>query len=139
VTPARWLLDNSALSRLNRAEVEGVLTPRIDSGLVAVSIVTELKVGYSARSPSDYRDTRRSILDRLLPIHIPPRAEYRAREVQATLVERGQHRAVSIPDLLIAATAEIEGLAVLHYDADFDLIAEVTGQPSEWIVPRGTI
>ena len=139
MTPARWLLDNSALSRLDRAEVEGVLTPRMDAGLVAVSIVTELEVGYSARSTGHYRDTRRLILDRLLPIHTPPRAEYRAREVQATLVERGQHRAVSIPDLLIAATAEIEGLAVLHYDADFDLIAEVTGQPSEWIVPRGTI
>lgn len=137
--PARWLLDNSALSRLDRAEVEAILTPRMDAGLVAVSIVTELEVGYSARSTGHYRDTRRFILDRLLPVHIPPRAEYRAREVQATLVERGQHRAVSIPDLLIAATAEIEGLAVLHYDADFDLIAEVTGQPSEWIVPRGTI
>lgn len=139
MTPARWLLDKSALSRLDRAEVEGVLTPRMDAGLVAVSIVTELEVGYSARSTGHYRDTRRLILDRLLPVHIPPRAEYRAREVQATLVERGQHRAVSIPDLLIAATAEIERLTVLHYDADFDLIAEVTGQPSEWIVPRGTI
>jgi predicted nucleic acid-binding protein len=139
VTPARWLLDKSALSRLDRAEVEGVLTPRMDAGLVAVSIVTELEVGYSARSTGHYRDTRRLILDRLLPVHIPPRAEYRAREVQATLVERRQHRAVSIPDLLIAATAEIERLTVLHYDADFDLIAEVTGQPSEWIVPRGTI
>ena len=139
VTPARWLLDNSALSRLDRAEVAGILTPRMDSGLVAVSIVTELEVGYSARSTADYRDTRRSILDRLLPINIPSRAESRAREVQAALVERGRHRAVGIPDLLIAATAEIEGLMVLHYDADFDLIAEVTGQPSEWIVPRGTI
>jgi hypothetical protein len=139
VTPARWLLDNSALSRLDRAEVEGILTPRIDSGLVAVGIVTELEVGYSARSTADYRDTRRLILDRLLPIHIPSRAESRAREVQAVLIERGQHRAVGIPDLLIAATAEIEGLMVLHYDADFDLIAEVTGQPCEWIVPRGTI
>ncbi len=139
MTPARWLLDNSALSRLDRAEVAGILTPRMDSGLVAVSIVTELEVGYSARSTADYRDTRRSILDRLLPINIPSRAESRAREVQAALVERGRHRAVGIPDLLIAATAEIEGLMVLHYDADFDLIAEVTGQPSEWIVPRGTI
>ena len=55
------------------------------------------------------------------------------------VVERGQHRAVSIPDLLIAATAEIEGLTVLHYDADFDLIADITGQPCEWIVERGTI
>jgi len=44
-----------------------------------------------------------------------------------------------VADLLIAATAETEGLTVMHYDADLDLIAEVTGQPCEWIVPRGTI
>ena len=52
---------------------------------------------------------------------------------------RGQHRAVSVPDLLIAATAETEGLTVLHYDQDFDLIAEITGQPCEWMVPRGSL
>ena len=69
----------------------------------------------------------------------PLRAEDRSREVQSARVERGQHRAVSVPDLLIAATAEIEGLTVLHYDADFDLIAEITGQSMEWVVPRGSI
>ena len=69
---------------------------------------------------------------------MPPRAEGRAREVQAELVDRGQHRSAGLADLLIAATAEM-GAHVLHYDADFDLIAEITGQPCEWIVPRGTI
>lgn len=139
MTPALWLVDNSALSRLDRPEVVAVLTPRIDHGLVAVSIVTELEIGYSARSTTHYRATRRSIVDRLIPIAMPPRAEGRAREVQAELVDRGQHRSAGLADLLIAATAEMEGLTVLHYDADFDLIAEVTGQPCEWIVPRGTI
>jgi predicted nucleic acid-binding protein len=71
--------------------------------------------------------------------HCRAHAPNLAREVQAALVERGQHRAVSIPDLLIAATAEIEGLTVLHYHADFDLIAAITGQPCEWIAERGTI
>lgn len=58
---------------------------------------------------------------------------------QASLVERGQHRSAGVADLLVAAIAELEGLTVLHYDADFDVIAEVTGQPTEWVVPRGTV
>jgi predicted nucleic acid-binding protein len=139
VTPAEWLLDNSALSRLDRLEVQTALVPLINRGLVGVSIVTELEVGYSARSTSHYRATRRSILDRLVAVPIPLPAESRAREVQAALVQRGQHRSAGVADLLIAATAEAENLTVLHYDADFDLIAGITGQPCEWIVPRGTI
>ncbi len=63
----------------------------------------------------------------------------RALEVQAALAERSQHRAVPLPDLLIAACAERAGLTVLHYDADFERIAKVTGQPTRWIVPRGSV
>lgn len=63
----------------------------------------------------------------------------RAVEVQGLLADRGLHRAASIPDLLIAATAERRGAAVLHYDSDFDLIASVTGQATAWVVPRGTV
>lgn len=139
MSPARWLVDSSALSRLNRPEVESVLGPRLMSGQLGVSIVTELEVGYSARSTIHYRATRHSIVDSLIPVSMPYRAEARAREVQAVLVERGQHRSAGVADLLIAATAEMEGLTVLHYDADFDLIAEITGQPCEWVVPRDSI
>ena len=63
----------------------------------------------------------------------------RAIEVQGELCDRGQHRGVPITDLIVAAAAEQAGLTVLHYDHDFDLIAEVTGQPTEWVVPRGTV
>jgi predicted nucleic acid-binding protein len=63
----------------------------------------------------------------------------RALEVQGVLAERSRHRGVSIPDLLIAACAELAGLAVLHYDADFERIAELTGQPTRWVVPRGSV
>jgi len=58
--------------------------------------------------------------------------------VQAALARKGGHRSLSIPDLLIAAAAEAAGLTVLHYDSDFDLVAEVTGQPTEWVVPKGS-
>ncbi|MBF6619224.1 MAG: hypothetical protein ITG02_03220 [Patulibacter sp.] len=65
-----------------------------------------------------------------MPIeHATPRGEDRAVEILALLAGQGRHRAPSIPDLLIAATAEIASLTVLHCDKDFDLIAAITGQP----------
>jgi hypothetical protein len=139
VSPATWLIDKSVLARLDKPEVRQVMLPRLQAGRVAVSIVTELEVGFSARSASDYRTMRRTMLDYLVPVFVTPRAEQRAREVQVELIRRGRHRAVSIPDLLVAAVAEIERLSVLHYDADFDLVANITGQPVEWLLPRGTI
>jgi predicted nucleic acid-binding protein len=63
--------------------------------------------------------------------YLTPTIEDRAVDVQATLADQGQHRAPSIPDLLIAATAELAGLTVLHVDKDFELIAGITGQPVE--------
>lgn len=70
-----------------------------------------------------------------MPIeHLTPAMEDRAFEVQMLLADRGQHRAPSIPDLLIAATAEKAGLTVLAFDKDFDLIAQVTGQSVEMLV-----
>jgi predicted nucleic acid-binding protein len=70
-----------------------------------------------------------------MPIeYLTPRIEDRSVEVQSLLAERGQHRAPSIPDLLIAATAELADLTLLHLDKDFDLIAELTGQPVERLV-----
>jgi predicted nucleic acid-binding protein len=63
----------------------------------------------------------------------------RAVEVQDALAERSQQRGVKIADLLIAAAAATAGLVVLHYDQDFDRIAEITGQATEWIVPAGSV
>lgn len=139
VSPARWLIDKSALARIDRPAVAGAVLPRLQAGLVAVSIVTELEVGLSARSLADYRTTRRDLLDHLVPVALPGRAEQRAREVQAELAGRGQHRSAGVADLLLAATAELEELGLLHYDADFDVIAAVTGQPADWVVPRGSV
>lgn len=139
VTPARYLVDKSALWRIAIPEVAEAMAGRIAAGLVAVHIATELEMGFSAKSLDDYLDVRRSLIDHLLAVVQPANAEARAREVQRELVQRAQHRAVGVADLLIAATAELERLTVLHYDADFDLIAEVTGQQTEWVVPRGSI
>jgi predicted nucleic acid-binding protein len=139
MSPATWLIDKSVLARLGKPEVRQVMLPRLQAGRVAVSIVTELEVGFSARSASDYKTMRRTMLDYLVPVFVTPRAEQRAREVQSELIRRGRHRVVSIPDLLVAAVAEIERLTVLHYDADFELVASITGQPVEWLLPQGSI
>lgn len=139
MTPARYLVDKSALWRITIPEVAEAMAARIAAGLVGVHIATELEMGFSAKSLDDYLEVRRSLIDHLLAVVQPVNAEERARQVQRELVERAHHRAAGVADLLIAATAEIERLTVLHYDADFDLIAEVTGQPMEWIVPRGSI
>ena len=62
--------------------------------------------------------------------HRPHQGIANARPLRA-LAGQGQHRAPSIPDLLIAATAERAQLTVLHLDKDFELIAGITGQAVE--------
>lgn len=139
LTPASWLVDKSVLARVDVSTVADALLPRVQAGQVGVALVTELEVGYSARSGSDYDATRQNLLDLLIPVAMPVRAEERARELQRDLVLRGQHRGVSVPDLVLAAIADIEELTLLHYDGDFELISDVTGQSAEWVVPRGSI
>ncbi|CAN5373653.1 PIN domain nuclease [soil metagenome] len=133
----RWLIDKSALARASKPAVAEVLIPRIDAGVIGVSVVTELESGFSARSTADH-DAVLALIARLVPVMLPVRAEQAARQIQRLLVERGQHRAAGVPDLLVAATAQAAGLTVLHYDRDFDLVAALTGQPTEWVVPAGT-
>lgn len=139
VATPRWLIDRSALARVHLESVADVMLPRVRAGEIGIALVTELEVGFSARSTRDYSSTRESLIDHLVPVPMSLRAEQRAREVQALLVERGHHRAVSVPDLLVAAIAEMGGLTVLHYDGDFEHVAGVTGQAVEWVVPRGSV
>ena len=127
-----WLIDTSALARLGASPEAGAWADRIDRGLVRITIVTRLEVGYSARSGLELRSaTRRPPLAAMPVEHQTPASEDRAVEVQALFADSGHHRAPSVPDLVVAATAELAGLVVLYVDKDFDLIAEVTGQPTE--------
>jgi predicted nucleic acid-binding protein len=124
-----WLIDKSALVRLAASANINLWADRIERGLVRIATVTRLEVGYSAR---DAHDLRAGLLEPpvgSMPVeYATPTAEDRAVEVLALLADRGHHRAPSVPDLMVAATAESAGLVVLHDDKDFDLIAEVTGQ-----------
>ena len=125
-----WLIDKSALNRINVASDEWL--SRIQRGLVRISTVTLLEIGYSTRNGADHRGTLGEPPVSLMTIeHITPAIEARAVEIQMLLADRGQHRAPSIPDLLIAATAELARLTVLHVDKDFDLIAAITNQSIE--------
>jgi predicted nucleic acid-binding protein len=127
-----WLVDKSALVRLGRSADAREWADRVERGWVRVCTVTRLEVGFSARSVGDLRAGHaRPPLARMPVEYLTPAIEDRAVEVQVALAERGQHRAASIPDLLIAATAELAQLTVLHDEKAFELIAEVTGQPIE--------
>lgn len=104
-----WLLDKSAFVGLQLDQVVDaeVWKTRIDRGLVRISPITRLELGYSARTGVDGREGFRRPPVSLMPVErITPAIEDRAEEVQMLLADRGQHRAPSIPDLLIAATAE---------------------------------
>jgi hypothetical protein len=96
------------------AAVRARLEPLLVDGLVATCGIIDLEIGFSAQSAAVHRDIR------------------------GLLADRGQHR-LPIPDLVIAAAAESAGLTVLHHEADFERIADITGQAHDWVVPRGTV
>jgi len=107
------------------------------SGRVAVADPTRLEMGLTARNADDHARLGRMLAD-LPRASITSNDDDRAWEVQGLLAGRGHHRGMALPDLLVAAVAERLKLAVIHCDADFDLIAEVTGQPVRRAVdPRG--
>jgi predicted nucleic acid-binding protein len=134
---SEWLIDKSALVRLATSPDAEEWARRIQRGLVRISTVTRLQVGYSARSADDLRRAVSGPPLSAMPVeYLTPAIEDRAVEVQATLAGRGQHRAPSIPDLLIAATAELAQLTVLQLDKDYELIAAITGQPVERLSQR---
>src|SRR6202161_3372367 len=127
-----WLIDKSALVRLAATPDAAQWAARIERGLVRITTVTRLEVGCSARSGEDLRAALRRPPLAAMPVEYQtPAIEDRAVEVLTLLADRGQHRTPSIPDLIIAATAELAGLTILHLDKDFDVIAAVTGQALE--------
>jgi hypothetical protein len=127
-----WLIDKSALARLAVSPDAAEWAARIERGLVRITTVTRLEIGYSARSGADVRAGFAHPPLSSMPVeYLTPAIEDRAVEVLALLADRGQHRAPSVPDLIIAATAELAALTVLHLDKDFDVIADVTGQSVE--------
>lgn len=134
-----YLVDTSALSKSQhhpqiQARIEQLGTQRL---LFRCGVV-DLEVLRSAVSPADYERRRADRFSAYTDLPITPQIVGRALDVQRALARGSQHRGVSLPDLIIAACAEVHGATVVHYDADYDRIAAVTGQPVEWVVPRGS-
>ncbi|WP_405010664.1 PIN domain nuclease [Kitasatospora sp. NBC_01539] len=133
----KFLIDTSVIARIPKPRVRSVIQPLHSAGLLATCAAVELEVLRSARSKAEaerIRDEMRGF-DRL-----PTTDEIwdRALDVQVLLTGTGNWRALSVADLVVAATAERHGAVVLHYDGDFDMIAAVTGQPVQWVVDPGT-
>ena len=104
---------------------------------MALCTPVAFELGFTARTASDH-DAIMSRVDAFESAPVTEGDHRRALELQRLLAGRGRHRALSLVDALVAAVAESRSLTVLHYDADFEMVSEVTGQPTEWIVPRGT-
>ena len=134
----RFVADKSALARLKHAPVAVRLAPLLVGGDVATCGVIELEILFSATNHPEIVRTR--AIRRSLPYLDAIQHDFdRAADVLEGLARKGHHRAAKIPDLLIAAVAERHRLSVLHYDKDFDLIAAVTGQATEWVVAPGSV
>jgi predicted nucleic acid-binding protein len=137
VASVLYLADTSVFARLTKPVVLAAFAPLAAARQIALSAAVVFELGFAARSPADYRE----MTERLISFPAVPTTDAdhrRAIDVQASLALRSQHRALSLVDALVAATAEARELTVLHYDADFELVAEITGQPQQWVVARGT-
>lgn len=134
---SQFLADKSALARFPIASVAERLRPLMEEGLIATCAIVDLEVLFSSRNLVDYEavlEERRS----LDSAPITPAVMIRAINLQHALARRGQHR-IPIPDLVISAAAQVSGLIVLHYDADFERISAVGGADHQWVVPQGSI
>lgn len=133
----KYLIDTSVLHRLKSDEVTTKVRALALNGEIARCSITDLEYLYSARNEEEWEGVTH-LLSRFFNIEIEPKHFTRALQVQRILAQKSQ-RGRKIPDLIIAAVAEQLDLTLLHYDIDFDHIAEITGQRSEWIVPAGQI
>lgn len=130
------LVDTSVLARLSQPSVLEAFAPLVAANEVALCPPVAFEVLYSARSAADYEQVAER-LDAFPFLDVTDADHQRAIYVQRRLAARGQHRAISLVDALVAAIAERRSVTVLHYDRDFELIASVTQQPQAWIVPAG--
>jgi predicted nucleic acid-binding protein len=131
------LIDSSVLTRLGRPTIREAIRVMVERGQLARVGISDLEIGYSARTASEW-DQLADALDAFELVETTAGHVRRARQVQRLLASK-HRRGRKIPDLLIAAAAEARSLSVLHYDADFDRIAAVTGQPCHWVLPAGSV
>lgn len=134
-----YLLDTSVMHRqANPAVADRIDELGIGRPLYRCAVV-DLEVLHSATSPADYEARRSALVNGYSELPVAPEVMARALDTQRRLASASQHRGVSLADLIIAACAQVHEATVVHYDAGYDLISEITGQPAEWVSPRGSI
>ncbi|MBM2615364.1 PIN domain nuclease [Actinoplanes sp. LDG1-06] len=137
---ARFLIDTSAVVRLLRnPDVRARWQPQITAGVMGICPITELELLHSARSKADREEWLELLNATFAWIVMPDQVFGRAAEIQAAMTARGTHRSAGAVDLILAATAELNDLTLVHYDRDFDEVAKATDQPTTWIAPPGSI
>ena len=134
---AAFLADTSVFARLSKPTVAAAVSPLIFKGHVAVCSPVIFELGFSARNSADH-EALLSRMDAFESVRVTDGDHQRSIETQGRLAEHGGHRRISLVDALVAAVAESRDLTVLHYDADFEAIADLTGQAHRWVVKRGT-
>lgn len=132
-----WLVDTSVLTRLPNSEVRAAVAPLAAQGRVGRCTMSDLETGFSARNANEWDALQRAL--GAFPLVDVVSSDFdQAKESQRALAALGL-KGRKVPDLIIAAVALRMELTVLHYDRDFELIEQVTGQPTKWIVERGTV
>jgi predicted nucleic acid-binding protein len=131
-----YLADTSAWNRSTRALDRWEVM--VEARQLAVCAPVTIELLYSAQSRRHFR-LLSFVLSRLPRLPLDPRAAAAAVRTQRLLAERSQHRGPKPIDLLVAAIAEVNGAILLHYDRHFDAIGRVSGQPMEWMAPRGSL
>jgi hypothetical protein len=134
------LADTSVWARKSNPLLRDWFTSAIEAGEIAGCDMIALELLHSARNPTEFAMVEEGL--RGLPWVEANAVDWlRAREVYRVLGSRPgmPQRSVKHPDLLIAAAAERAGLTLVHYDADYEAIAQITGQPVRWVAPRGSI
>ncbi|MGP4000456.1 PIN domain nuclease [Streptomyces sp. 8N706] len=136
---ARYLIDTSALVRVLKQPARDQWEKPLSEALIAVCPVTELEFLYSARSAEDREEIVEDLRALFGWVPVDDRAYTRAWAVQRELTALGRHRSAGPVDLVVAATAELQGLTLLHYDRDFETISGATGQATQWLMPSGSL
>ena len=136
---AKFLIDTSAAARMPLPSVRARLEPLITGGLVGTCATLDAEALYSARNLAEYEQVladRRTAYE-----HLPIDDDHWTRAVQAhhALARSGRHRAVGIADLLTATVAAQHRLTIVHFDADFDIAAQVIDFDHRWVAERGTL
>lgn len=133
-----YLVDNSVFQRLPHCpQVAEALRGFTISGIFTTCLPITLEAGHSATDGEDHGRVIQLIGSRRrLPI--TDEVEQEAQALQSALWNRGLVRAAGVNDLVIAAAALVHGATVLHYDADYEHIAQVSELHQRWVVPRGS-